>query len=98
MLDLLKTYSETLSSIFSKFGIDQSYGEIESKIDVEWTLCGNESVVWVEDEELYSNDIRRGEPVYYQNWMLVYVDNGCGESFYQIFNTDLKNDEIEDIY
>lgn len=98
MKDLLKTYEETLTTIFGHFGLDQSYGEIESKIDVEWTLNGGDSVTWLKDGDLYSCDIVHGEPRYYQNWMLVYVDNGCGERFYQIFNLDLRNDNIEEDY
>lgn len=98
MKDLLKTYHDTAQAIFKKFGLNQAYGEIESKIDVEWTLHGEDSVSWLEDGDIYSNEIRRGCPMYHENWMMVFVDNGCGEHFYQIFDTNLRNDEIEEDY
>jgi hypothetical protein len=96
MRELLKTYQETIDAIFSKFGIENGYGEIDIKTDVKWTLNGDEEIRWIENDDLYCNEIRRGEPMYYENWMMVYVDNGCGDQFYQIFDTDLRDDSIEE--
>lgn len=93
--ELLEIYRKAATEIFLAFGFDEAYGEIESKIDVEWTLDGEESVTWIENGDVYSNEIRRGGPMYHENWMMVYVDNGCGENYYQIFDSNRRNDDIE---
>ena len=96
MKELLETYQETIDAIFKKFGHENVYGEIDVKTDVRWTLNGKEEVRWMENDCLYANEIVRGEPDYYENWMMVYVDNGCGDQFYQIFDTNLRDDGIEE--
>lgn len=96
MRELLETYQKTVQDIFSRFGLDNGYGEIDIKTDVRWALNGNEEVRWLENGGLYCNEIRRGEPMYFENWMMVHVDNGCGDQFYQIFNTDLRDDNLEE--
>lgn len=96
MKELLKTYRETLKAIFEKFGLERGYGEIDVNIDVKWTLNGFEEVRWMEDDGMYCNEICRGEPLYHDNWMLVYVDNGSGERYWQIFDTNLRDDSLEE--
>jgi hypothetical protein len=85
MKELLETYQKTLSSIFESFGLKQSFGDIDIHTDVKWFLT-SDSVYWYEgeDEEEYANDIL-GVPMVAKDHTLVYVDNGCGERFYQIF-------------
>ena len=88
MKHLLETYQSTLSSIFEYFGLLQGYGELDIRTDVKWSLT-SDSVHWYEDcdgeeEEEYANDIL-GVPVVAEDYTLVYVDNGCGERYYQIF-------------
>lgn len=85
MKELLETYQKTLSSIFESFGLKHGYGEIDILTDVKWFLT-NQCVHWYEgeDNEEYVNDIL-GVPVIAEDYTLVYVDNGCGERFYQIF-------------
>lgn len=89
--DLLITYKETIDQIFKSFGLDEGYGEFDDKTD-QFFCITEDSVCW-QDEEFsededteYSNDIRwkhENETHY-----LLYVDNGCGDNFYQIFNKE----------
>lgn len=94
MKELLESYTETVDKIFSSFGIENGYGEIDIRTDVKWTM-DKENVRWESNEDMYSNDIRRG-PYEFENYVLLYVDNGCGENYYQIFNSELRDDSLED--
>jgi hypothetical protein len=85
MKELLETYQKTLSLIFESFGLNQSYGEINNLTDVKWFLTSG-SVHWYEgeDEEECANEIIE-VPIVAEDHTLIYVDNECGERFYQIF-------------
>jgi hypothetical protein len=94
MKDLLKAHKEITEAIFLSFGIENGYGDIDDKTDVKWDA--REDVVhWLEDDEIYSNDILRG-PAKFDNFVLYFVDNGCGDEFYQIFDTTLQDSNLED--
>lgn len=88
MKELLETYQSTLDAIFKYFGISNAYGELDIRTDVKWSLT-NDSVHWYEDcgtpaLNEYGNDII-GKPIIGEEYTLLYVDNGCGEQYYQIF-------------
>jgi len=95
MKELLKTYQETIKAIFEKFGYENGYGEIDIKTDVTWTSIEDEAVRWIENDELYCNEVMHTSPLRYENYVMFYVDNGCGERFYQIFDGSLRNDSGE---
>jgi hypothetical protein len=94
--ELLKQYRETIDALFTSFGIDNGYGEIDDRTDDYFTLS-RDNVAWSsekfdpEDDAEYANDVRskRENDTHY----LLYVDNGCGDQFYQIFD---KSKEIKE--
>jgi hypothetical protein len=95
MEELLRVYREITEQIFTSFGIENGYGEIDEQISVRWN-SNEESIYWIgEDDEVYVNDIIRG-PAVFENYSLFYVDNGCGYRYYQIFKNDLIDENIED--
>jgi hypothetical protein len=97
MKALLEQYAQVTNDIFEAFGIQNGYGEIDDRTDYKWS-GDSETVRWTgSDGEIYANDVLRG-PVFAENFALFYVDNSCGEQFYQIFDTNLKDDEIESDY
>lgn len=94
MKDLLKAHREITEAIFLSFGIENGYGDIDDKTDSKWDST-TYSVHWLEDNELYANDILRG-PAKFENFVLYFVDNGGGDEFYQIFDTTLQDPNLED--
>jgi hypothetical protein len=93
MKELLKTYTNTITEIFKRFGLVDAYGEIDIKDTVEW-VSTDESVHWIEKDGEYANDVlydSRTDGEY----TLFYVDNGCGDKFYQIFKNSLYKEELE---
>jgi hypothetical protein len=93
MKELLATYKNTIEEIFKRFGLEDAYGEIDIKDEVEW-VSTDESVHWIEDECEYSNDVlydSRTDGEY----TILYVDNGCGDRFYQIFKNSLYKEDLE---
>jgi len=96
MKELLNTYTETIDQIFTNFGIEDGYGEIDMKTVVKWNM-DDETVRWIEKDCLYSNEIRR-DALYFENYILIYVDNGCGDMFYQIFDTNLRDETLDEDY
>ena len=94
MKDLLKAHKEITEAIFRSFGIENGYGDIDDKTDVKWDAT-DDSVHWLEESEIYANDVLRG-PAKFDNFVLYFVDNGCGDEFYQIFDTNLRDSELED--
>lgn len=92
--DILEAYKQGSDLIFNSFGLKNGYGEIDIMDDVKWT-CDESEVRWLNKDCLYSNEIMRG-PWEHQNYMLFYVDNGCGEKYYQIFDKNLMDENIED--
>ena len=94
MKELLKAHREITEAIFLAFGIENGYGDIDDKTDVKWDAT-DDSVHWLEGDEIYSNDVLRG-PAKFDNFVLYFVDNGCGDEFYQIFDTNLRDSELED--
>lgn len=94
MKELLKSHRELTEAIFLSFGIENGYGDIDDKTDVKWDST-EESVHWVEGDDIYSNDILRG-PAVFENFVLYYVDNSCGDQFYQIFDTSLRDEDFEE--
>ncbi len=94
MKDLLKAHRELTEAIFLSFGIENGYGDIDDKTDVKWDAT-EDSVHWLEEDDIYSNDVLRG-PAHFENFVLFYVDNGAGDEFYQIFDTTLRDSNLED--
>lgn len=90
---LLKQYTKIVNSIFKSFGIDGGYGEINDSTS-NFFCINNNTVEWSEEkfyeEGTYSNKIVKK----FENdtHYLFYVDNECGERYYQIFD---KLKEIE---
>ena len=91
---LLKQHVDILCTIFESFGIDDGYGEIDNRT-ADFFCLNDDCVKWsletfdpMEDGE-YMADIQNK----YENetHYLLYVDNGCGENFYQVFD---KSKEI----
>ncbi len=93
MKDLLGIYKSTVEKIFEGFGLDGAYGEIDIKDNIEWTAT-NESVHWIEDDDEYANDVLSG-PNTDGEYTIFYVDNGCGDRFYQIFKNSLYKEDLE---
>jgi hypothetical protein len=96
MKELLGTYTETIDKIFKNFGIEDGYGEIDIMDSVKWNM-DDETVRWSENDDMYSNEIRR-DVLYFENYVLLYVDNGCGDMFYQIFDTNLRDETLDEDY
>jgi hypothetical protein len=94
MKELLKAYREITEAIFLAFGIENGYGDIDDKTDVKWDAT-DDSVHWLEEDEIYSNDVLRG-PAQFENFVLYYIDNSAGDEFYQIFDRNLRDSELED--
>ncbi len=94
MKDLLKAHKELTDAIFRSFGIENGYGDIDDKTDVKWDFT-TDSVHWAEDDDLYSNDIIRG-PAIFENFVMFFVDNGGGDEYYQIFDTTLRDENLEE--
>jgi hypothetical protein len=91
--ELLKQYDDTIDAIFKSFGINSGYGEINNSTS-DFFRIDNDMVEWseekFEDEGVYSNKIVK--KIENDTHYLLYVDNGCGERFYQIFD---KSKEIK---
>jgi hypothetical protein len=96
MKELLETYKKTIDEIFTKFGIENGYGEIDDQTNSKWEM-DSDSVRWIDGDCLYSNEIQ-GHARFFENFTLVYVRNVCGDSFYQIFDNNLKDPELESDY
>ena len=92
MKNLLKTYTDSISQIFKNFELEGAYGEIDIRTESKW-IYEDDEVRWLESECLYSNNVIR-KPCYYQNYTMFYVDNGCGDRYYQIFCNDLIDKKI----
>ncbi len=94
MKELLRQYKETIPLIFEKFGVEQGYGEIDDSTDVIFNYDTHQ-VTWIEHECLYSNEIRSiiGE---YETYIMFYVDNGCGDQYYQIFDKTFFDADLVD--
>jgi len=95
MKELLRIYTDSITKIFENFGLKNGYGEISIHTNVKWCLNTDEEVRWIEGGCLYANEII-GKPHYYQNYMMAYVNDGCGNSYYQIFDINLMDNEIEE--
>jgi hypothetical protein len=92
ILELLKQYADTIDAIFKSFGIDNCYGEIDDRTSDFFSIDDNTveySDKKFEDEGVYLNSIIKK----YENdtHYLLYINNGCGQRFYQIFD---KSKEI----
>jgi hypothetical protein len=94
MKDLLKAHRELTEAIFLSFGIENGYGDIDDKTDVKWN-ASEDTVHWVEGDDIYSNDVLRG-PANFENFVLFFVDNGAGDEYYQIFDTTLIDENLEE--
>ena len=94
MKDLLKIYQEILPAIFEKFGISGGYGDIDDKTNEKWDYS-EESVCWLDSEgELYVEDIVRG-PAEFENFRLFYIEDSCGNNFYQIYDIENLDKKID---
>jgi hypothetical protein len=94
MRDLLIKHIETIEQIFSNFGMKDSYGELDIRTNVKWDMCKDE-VKWIEDGCMYANEIR-GIAHYFETYVILNVYNGSGDKYYQIFNMDLRDANIEE--
>jgi hypothetical protein len=97
MKELLEIYGITLTAIFAAFGIKDGCGELDIKDKCIWSYTGD-TVYWIEHddpaEEVYTNEII-GEPIICEHgYTMFYVDNGCGDKFYQIFANRLYDETI----
>ena len=92
IVELLKQYADTMDSIFKSFGIYGGYGETNDRTS-DFFRIDNDTVEWseekFEDEGEYSNEIVK--KIENDTHYLLYVDDQCGERFYQIFD---KSKEI----
>ena len=89
-------------SIFADFGYDgDPTGELRGYLDV-WWIGDSDSVKFgqtaspkddVESEMYYGNDIVRGHVKRSDTHTLMYVDNGQGEQYWQIFS---NSNEVTD--
>ena len=93
--DLLETYKTIEEQIFTAFGVENGYGEIDMDTEVKWKLT-KDSVYWMDGGNLYSCELRSDIIYYHENYALMYVDNGCGDQYYMLFNTDLKDETIDE--
>lgn len=93
--ELLKQYTETVDAIFISFGMENGYGEIDDRT-ADFFCLNHDCVKWSmeefdpEDDGEYCNDVhsKHENGTHY----MLYVDNGCGDQFYQIFD---KSKEIQ---
>lgn len=97
LTELLKQYTETIDAIFKSFGIEGGYGEINDHTTDYFRFSnGGDDVNWSdktfdsEDGGQYGNEVLNK----YENetHYLLYVDNGSGEKYYQVFD---KSKEIK---
>ena len=99
MKELLEIYGITLTAIFAAFGLEDGYGELDIKDKCIWSN-DNETVSWIEDydpdEEVYANEIIGQPHICEYGYTMFYVDNGCGDKFYQIFANRLYDDTLEE--
>ena len=100
MKELLEIHGITLTAIFSAFGIEDAYGELDIKDKCIWSYTGD-TVYWIEHddprEELYSNELVIMTPYICEyGYTMFYVDNGCGDKFYQIFANRLYDESIQE--
>lgn len=85
--ELLKQYTNIVDAIFKSFGMNGGYGEINDSTS-DFFCINNNTVEWSEEkfyeEGTYSNEIVKK----FENdtHYLFYVENGCGERYYQIFD------------
>ena len=95
--EVIENYKRSMQKIFDAFGNSNGYGEIDFRDTCKWNLRGNSDVIWLEKDTIYGNEIL-SEPDYCDGFMMVYVDNGCGDKYYQIFDMNLKDETIESDY
>jgi len=91
--EVVENYKRSMQKIFDAFGNSSGYGEIDLRETCKWNFRSGE-VIWLEKDTIYSNEML-SEPDYCDGLMMVYVDNGCGDKYYQIFDMDLKDETIE---
>jgi len=94
--EIMEIYKNGSNKIFEAFGIKKAYGELDFKLDFKWnsTLKVGDSLMWLENGIGYDNEIV-GEPKFTEKYMLVCIDNGCNEQYYQVFDIFLKDETIE---
>ena len=97
MKNLLETYTNTLEQIFKNFGMEGGYGELDIRTNVKWNSDEKRGydVRWIENECVYANELI-SPPIFYENYVLFYVNNGEGDKYYQIFDYNLKDEKIEE--
>lgn len=89
-------YKRLECEIFESFGCESAYGEIDLRIDVKWNMNENE-VWWIDDiGEIYSNEICNSFLKSHDLTMtMLYVNNGCVENFYNIFDNSLRDKNLK---
>ena len=101
MKELLEIYGITLTAIFTSFGFsaEDAVGELDIKDKCIWSH-DNETIRWVEHddphEEVYANEIIGQPHICEYGYTMFYVDNGCGDKFYQIFANRLYDESIQE--
>lgn len=96
----LKLFFEMRESIFADFGYEvDPAGELRGYLGV-WWIGDSYSVKFghttspqddIESEMYYGNEIIRGQVRRSDTHTLMFVDNGCGEQYWQIF---LNSNEV----
>jgi len=94
---LLAKHQKIENEIFSAFGLECTSGEIDMKLDMKWNVSDSD-VYWCNKNsdygeyacELHHKKIRK-----YENFVLMYVDNGCGDHYYMIFDEKLRDPNLE---
>lgn len=93
----IQSFNEIKSDISEYFGTD-IYDGFDDMTSVEWN--GNEeSIYWLDGEnsDLYSAEVYR-QFIKKEEYTLAYLDSGCGDKYWAIFDNSKINEDIEDEY
>lgn len=106
-VQLLDTYQTINNTIFDKFGVDNAYGDIDILTHVQWNMTKS-YVCWIDtvgdgdndDDAMAAVYVEYGTeiltpPVYYLNFVLLYVDDCCGSQYYMILDINMRDETME---
>lgn len=74
------------------FGGNSGYGDLDINLDLAWRN-DNDNLLWRENNTVFACEIMREYT--YQNFIMFYIDTGCGEKYYKIFDINLMDPELE---
>ncbi len=98
--EAVKLHQESLAVISEYFG-DVIQGSVDISTEYYWAKVGD-TEIWFDDEKFsisedgvdanYSLEIRNGGKMFWEReeYSLAYVDNGCGQEFYILFDNTKK--------